>query len=133
MSIYFSTFNNVDLKHQTSEGIDFYTRSPSSPDQTYSEYVDSCSVSSSPNKSLSRANKSPSLNHYAAQDESSNPFMQRSKTDQQNLAWHINKARRDDIWGFPLDISSQIESDIDSLLNEEFDEERSDKWSSASP
>ena len=58
--------------------------------------------------------------------------MQRSKTDQKDLAFHVNNIRAKDIWGFPIDISSQIESDIDSILQEDLDE-NFDKWSNTNP
>ena len=58
--------------------------------------------------------------------------MHRSKTDQKDLTFHVNKMRTQDIWGFPIDINSQIESDIDSLLHEEV-EEKFDKWSATNP
>lgn len=46
MSIYFSNFDNVDLKHQTTEGIDFYGGS---------NYPQLCNNASQDNFSMSSA------------------------------------------------------------------------------
>ncbi len=118
MSIYFSNFNNVDLKHQTSEGIEFYNQ----PAFSYSNYNNPSYSSNFDKNSFNSA--SPEEKKEALD---TNPFsydfgghvVQRSKTDQKDLAWQINKMRGKDIWGFPIDINSQIESDIDSLLQED--------------
>ena len=97
MSIYFSNFNNVDLKHQTSQGLAFCDQ-VAFCDQEMPLYPLENPYSLKGPSSYSSSYDNMSLHSSSPENKwDSNPFSYhcggRSKTDDIGLSMHINKMR----------------------------------------
>ena len=79
MSIYFSTFENVDLKHQTTEGFDFFNEKCINHDQKSATFTNK-----SPTKNLDDFDEFEAFDSYGVHRLNNlpeNSFLPRSKTD----------------------------------------------------